>query len=436
MAVRFRAAAGTDLGTVRMNNEDSAVVSDHILILADGMGGHAAGEVASVVAVRVFSELDHRGTDLAGDILAAGRRARRALAAISEADPLVESLGTTLITAVSDGDRVLVGHIGDSRVYVLRDSAMYQVTTDHTHVQRMVELGQLSPEQARIHPYRAMLLKSLDDHSPGPDLDVIDLDLQRGDRLLLCSDGLSDYLTAEQIGAALATEDRDEAVRALLESALAAATRDNVTVIVADVDTEADADEPPTEPAHVGAVADGIQLSDEAAGALADALPGLHLDPQRPWHGSGLDPGAADGSAVLAEEPPDTAPSPATDTGAPASGTADDEEHGSGGAAAAGTPSERTFGGTETPPTADRTTGRRDGSPGDLSGADRGSSALPGAGTLPGSSTLRGSSALRGRGGTSADDGGADPAPPVWPGVLAAAFTAAALVLLGLFLFG
>src|SRR5690625_7510020 len=125
MAVRFRAAAGTDLGTVRMNNEDSAVVSDHILILADGMGGHAAGEVASVVAVRVFSELDHRGTALAGDILAAGRRARRALAATSEADPPVESLDTTLIPAISDGDRVLVVHIVYSWVYDLLNSAVY-----------------------------------------------------------------------------------------------------------------------------------------------------------------------------------------------------------------------------------------------------------------------------------------------------------------------
>lgn len=289
MAVRFRAAAGTHLGTVRMNNEDSAVVSDQLLVLADGMGGHAAGEVASVLAVRVFSEVDHApGADLDANLLEAGRQARRALVAMSDADPVLESLGTTLLAVVSDGDKVLVGHIGDSRVYVLRDDAMYQITTDHTHVQRMIDTGQLTPDQARTHPYRAMLLKSLDDHCPGPDLDLIDVSLQAGDRLLLCSDGLSDYLTAEQIGQALATGARQEAVEALIDSALQASTRDNVTVVVADVAIDEVAEEPLTTPGYAGAVVDGIRLSDPAAQALGEALPGLVLDPEEPWRGSTL----------------------------------------------------------------------------------------------------------------------------------------------------
>lgn len=240
MTVRFRAAAGTHLGTVRMNNEDSAAVSDDLLILADGMGGHAAGEVASVLATRVISEIERTpGADLGANLLAAGHRARRALMAISEADPVLESLGTTVTAVVTDGEKILLGHIGDSRAYVLRQDSMYQITTDHTHVQRMVESGQITSEQARLHPYRAMLLKSLDDHYPGPDLDLIEVNLEHGDRLLLCSDGLSDYLTAEEIGRALATPELDKAVQTLIDSALAASTRDNVTVVVADVQTAA-----------------------------------------------------------------------------------------------------------------------------------------------------------------------------------------------------
>src|SRR5699024_2788186 len=132
MALRFHAAVGTDLGTVRMNNEDSAMISDRLLLLADGMGGHAAGAVASVMPVRVLSEVDDAsGAELGANLLAAGRRARAAMVAISQADPVLESLGTTAIAVASDGSRVVIGHIGDSRVYVLRDHSMYQVTTDH-----------------------------------------------------------------------------------------------------------------------------------------------------------------------------------------------------------------------------------------------------------------------------------------------------------------
>ena len=101
---------------------------------------------------------------------------------MSDADPVLESMGTTLLAVVADGGEVTVGHIGDSRVYALRDSSLYQVTTDHTHVQRLVDTGQLTPERARVHPYRAMLLRSLDDQPGGPDLDVISLAVEPGDR--------------------------------------------------------------------------------------------------------------------------------------------------------------------------------------------------------------------------------------------------------------
>src|SRR5699024_10688290 len=120
MAVRFRAAARTHLGTVRTNNEDSALGSSSLLVLGDGVGGHAAGEVAAVVALRGFAEVGREpGLDLSEALLQAGRQTRRALVAMSDADPVLESLGTTLISVVVDDDQVLIGHIGDSRVYLL-----------------------------------------------------------------------------------------------------------------------------------------------------------------------------------------------------------------------------------------------------------------------------------------------------------------------------
>lgn len=403
MTVRFRAAAGTHLGTVRMNNEDSAAVSDDLLILADGMGGHAAGEVASVLATRVISEIERTpGADLGANLLAAGHRARRALMAISEADPVLESLGTTVTAVVTDGEKILLGHIGDSRAYVLRQDSMYQITTDHTHVQRMVESGQITSEQARLHPYRAMLLKSLDDHYPGPDLDLIEVNLEHGDRLLLCSDGLSDYLTAEEIGRALATPELDKAVQTLIDSALAASTRDNVTVVVADVQTAAQPQQVLTDPSYAGAVLDGIQLSDEAARALAEALPEFHLDPAEPWRGSGLETPAPVAAGVASP----AASNPEHDGGA---------HHAASGAAASGPASEHD-------PTSRDTAAALD-------------AALPV--DTPDPSTGPGSDRSREAGPSSTGEPvAAGATPSVLPGVLAGAFTLTTLALLALFLFG
>lgn len=324
MAVSFRYAVHTDLGTVRTNNEDSAFGSPRLLVLADGMGGHAAGEVASAVALRVFAEVDQSGQhELAEEFLRAGRLARRALFGMSDADPVLESMGTTLLAVGSDGDRVSVGHIGDSRVYALRNGSLYQVTNDHTHVQRLIDNGELTVERARTHPYRSMLLKSLDDQPGGPDLDIIDAQVQPGDRVLLCSDGLSDYLDAEAIGTALVVQEREQAAAALIEAALAVGTRDNVTVVVADVVTDpddqagADGVDPAgatadgttadsttagdtrtdhvldSAPVVVGAAEDGVTLSAEAAAALRACLPEVPFDATAPMAGARISTPAA-----------------------------------------------------------------------------------------------------------------------------------------------
>lgn len=302
MAVSFRYAARTDLGTVRTNNEDSAFASPRLLILADGMGGHAAGEVASTMALRMFAEVDQGAeASFEQEFPRAGRATRRVLHAMSEADPILDSMGTTLVAIGSDGDRLTIGHIGDSRVYLLREDDLYQITSDHTHVQHLIDTGQLTAERARTHPYRSMLLKSLDDQPTGPELDLIGARAEAGDRLLLCSDGLSDYLEAEDIRSALATADRDEAADALIEAALQVGTRDNVTVVVADLVMEEDETSGTEEPADrghgarsgrkhplagapvvVGAADDGISLSEDASRALRHWLPDFPFHPGDP----------------------------------------------------------------------------------------------------------------------------------------------------------
>ncbi len=312
MEVTFRFSVRTDLGTVRTNNEDSALASPRLLVLADGMGGHAAGEVASTVATRVFAQLGENGAgddvdDVPHRLTLAGRSTRSTLHQMSDADPMLESMGTTLLAVVSHGESVTVGHIGDSRVYALRGSSLYQVTTDHTHVQRLVDTGQLTPEKARTHPYRAMLLRSLDDQPGGPDLDVISLEIEPGDRLLLCSDGLSDYLPPEEIGELLALPDRDEAAESLIDAALRFGTRDNVTVVVADV-VDDDAADTTSDPEMVGAVLDGIDLSPLATEALHESLPELAALMVRPADDVAAEgaPEGEPGDVASADDAPDT----------------------------------------------------------------------------------------------------------------------------------
>lgn len=268
MPLGFRSAARSDLGTIRSNNEDAAYASSEILVLTDGMGGHAGGEVASVVTLHRFAAINSGG-DVPAEITEAGRDARTALNAMSMADPSLETMGTTAVTLITNGEQLTAGHIGDSRMYVVRGDALYQVTTDHTHVQQLVESGRLRPDQVAAHPYRAMLLRSLDDQPDGSDLDLISVDITSGDRILLCSDGLSDYVDPERIGPVLVSGDVAHAADALIAAALDASTRDNVTVVVADV-----VDDPVDQPATaVGAAGGSLSLSEEAAAALITVLP-------------------------------------------------------------------------------------------------------------------------------------------------------------------
>ncbi|HLR58667.1 MAG TPA: protein phosphatase 2C domain-containing protein [Beutenbergiaceae bacterium] len=261
----FRSALRSDVGLIRENNEDAAFTDGDLLILADGMGGHSSGEVASAVAVHTFAAA---AGDPPESFSTAAHRTRQTLRAMSSADATLETMGTTVVALRVVGAQFYACHIGDSRLYTLRSGELTQVTTDHTHVQHLVETGRITREEIATHPYRAMLLKSLDDQSGGSEPDLVPLDLRPGDRVLLCSDGLSDYVPEQVITNILNLPDREEAADALVSAALRGGTRDNITVIVADVDSGA------AGPADfAGAASEALALSEAAARALRKVNP-------------------------------------------------------------------------------------------------------------------------------------------------------------------
>ncbi len=235
MTHRLRYAARTHRGLVRANNQDSVFAGDRLLVIADGMGGHAAGDVASRLVVEAFMPLNDlpQGADMRRPLVEATRRGNGAIADMVDENPELDGMGTTLTALFFDGPTVALAHVGDSRAYLYRNGVLHQISHDDTFVQSLVDDGRITPEEAAHHPQRSLLLRALN----GTDMDpTVNLrEISPGDRFLICSDGLSDYVAAEAIADALEGEDPDDVAEALVQLALAAGAPDNVTVIVADV---------------------------------------------------------------------------------------------------------------------------------------------------------------------------------------------------------
>jgi protein phosphatase len=241
----LRYAAKSDVGMVRRDNEDSGYAGRTLLVVADGMGGHAAGELASSTAVATLAELDSEDLP-AGDVLTALDDAlltsAERIAQFIAADPSRAGMGTTLTAVLWRGGRIALIHVGDSRAYLLRDGALSQITHDHTYVQTLIDAGRITAEEARIHPKRNLLLRAIDGTGV-PEGETSIREAQVGDRYLLCSDGLCGVVTDAAIEAVLAqVADPTAAVTELVELALAAGAPDNVTAVIADVIEVADAD--------------------------------------------------------------------------------------------------------------------------------------------------------------------------------------------------
>lgn len=274
MALRLQFAAVSHVGLIRPGNEDSAYAGPHLLVVADGMGGHAAGEIASAAVVRVLAEVEPPlpvGPDadvaalLRGGIARAGAELRR----IVTASPDVEGMGTTVTALLQVGERVAVAQVGDSRGYLLRDGVLEQVTHDQTYVQTLVDEGRIRADEAGVHPQRNLLLQTLDGRPEvDPDVDVRTPVL--GDRYLLCSDGLSGVLSEATLRETLAAGTPQEAADRLVDLALRAGAPDNVTAVVADLVDDAGDGPAPPRPMLVGAVVPENRAGPAGEGAETD----------------------------------------------------------------------------------------------------------------------------------------------------------------------
>jgi serine/threonine protein phosphatase PrpC len=236
VTLRLRYAVRSHIGNVREGNEDSAFAGSRLAVVADGMGGHAAGEVASSAAVSALAHLDEDevSVDLLDTLAEAVQEANDHLREMVSAEPQLDGMGTTLTVLLASGSRLGVAHVGDSRAYLLRDSELTMVTHDQTLVQRMVDEGRITLEQAERHPQRALLTQALDGRE-GVEPDLSLRELRERDRYLLCSDGLSGVVHEETIAETLQTPDADSAAERLIELALKGGGPDNVTVVIVDV---------------------------------------------------------------------------------------------------------------------------------------------------------------------------------------------------------
>jgi protein phosphatase len=255
MPLTFHYAARSDVGLVRSENQDSGYAGPHLLAMADGMGGHAGGDIASSTVIGALVDLDDEalGSSEASEALL--RRISRAndeLAEMVKTDPSLNGMGTTLIAILRSRNKLVMAHIGDSRAYLARDGELRQITKDHSFVQSLVDEGRITAEEATGHPQRSLVTRVLTGQEDDePDLAV--REARSGDRYLIASDGLTDYVATDTIAEVMLsgmppgpTADR------LVDLALKAGAPDNVTIVIGDVTEDV---HPPTQPEVVGAAA-------------------------------------------------------------------------------------------------------------------------------------------------------------------------------------
>ena len=231
---RLSWAARTDVGLVRGHNEDSYLVKNPLFGVCDGMGGHAAGEVASAIAVRAIAEHapEHADDALLGAAVEAANEAVIEGAQTGAGKP---GMGCTATCAIIEGARMAVAHVGDSRIYLLRAGTLVRITHDHSYVEELVDAGEITADEARVHPSRSIITRALGS-DPNMYADHFTLDVERGDRVIVCSDGLSSMVPDSDIEAiAVSTATPRECVDDLVSAVLAEGAHDNVTVLVIDV---------------------------------------------------------------------------------------------------------------------------------------------------------------------------------------------------------
>ncbi|UOQ90968.1 protein phosphatase 2C domain-containing protein [Agromyces endophyticus] len=295
-------AAVSHVGRIRSNNQDSGYAGRRLFLVADGMGGHAGGDVASAIATRRIADADvdyasppEAAAALEGALIAANRRLAETVAEHSE----LTGMGTTVSAMVHLGDRVVISHIGDSRIYLLRSGELSQISTDHTFVQRLVDAGRITAEEAMVHPRRSVLMRVLGDVEASPEIDQMVLDTREGDRWMLCSDGLSGVVAFDDIHELMSADAGAKQIAdRLVKAALDGGAPDNVTVVVVDIGEPA---APATPPLIVGSAAAPL-----AFGTAVEAPKprGIRLTPFRPHpvQETHFEPDSADYFDELIEE--------------------------------------------------------------------------------------------------------------------------------------
>jgi PPM family protein phosphatase len=299
MTLVLRYAARSDRGLVRSNNQDSVYAGPRLLALADGMGGHAAGEVASKVVIAALAPLDddEPGDDLLGQLREAVIAGNGAISELVQSDPDLDGMGTTLTAVLFAGNRLGMVHIGDSRAYMMRNGTFTQITHDDTFVQSLIDEGRITEEEAATHPQRSLLLRALTGHEVEPRLMV--REARPGDRYLLCSDGLSGVVSLETLEEAIRIPDPQACADRMIELALKGGGPDNVTVVIADV---VDIDFGEDAPIVGGAAGDGSDdpPPPDSPASRASSITGPRPLPQRVEPPPQVDPRRARGNRLKA----------------------------------------------------------------------------------------------------------------------------------------
>lgn len=275
MAIKIISSSQSDKGKVRSSNQDSGYSGTNLYVVADGMGGHAGGDIASALATQHVAKIDdvYPDSDQAmSSLLDAMREANRNLSDTVSKFNYLAGMGTTMDAVIFTGSIANIAHIGDSRVYLMRDSKLTQITKDHTFVQQLIDAGRLTEEEALIHPRRNVILRVLGDTSEEPEFDIHQIEVQPGDRLLLCSDGLCGVVPNYLIEENMKVANLDEAIELLIDEAKEYGAPDNVTVLLLEVIDDAglaDYQQPVT---WLGSAANEVVIKQNSAGRILEVF--------------------------------------------------------------------------------------------------------------------------------------------------------------------
>lgn len=303
MAQVNRAAALSHVGKIRANNQDSGYAGHDLFVVADGMGGHAGGDVASAIALNRIKEADVAYATAEEALFSMQSALIAANALLSETvfeRPELTGMGTTVSAIARVGDKVALAHIGDSRIYLLRDGEFTQISVDHTFVQRLVDTGRITEEEALVHPRRSVLMRVLGDVDSHPEIDTWTHDTLPGDRWLICSDGLSGVVKADELASIVSNlaASPKEVGEKLVRASLDAGAPDNVTVVILDIDRG----EAATEPVTVGSAASPLAFAQDTVRAKT-WVPSLRLHSVKPATGpTHFEPQTEDYFGELIEE--------------------------------------------------------------------------------------------------------------------------------------